>query len=80
MQNKKPIIMLHGQTSPATFTKTTDAGNLSWWHTVILNNAFSMSQRLQALSNVNKTMGIADKVNEQSLQDYVTESNLEIVN
>lgn len=77
----KPIIMLHGQSyAPAPFTKTNDTGNLGWWHTVILNTAFSLSQRLNALINVNKTMGINEQVNEQSLHDYVAESNLEIVN
>lgn len=77
----KPIIMLHGQTStPAAFTQATEVDNLSWWHTVILNSAFSLSQRLQALRNVNNTLGISDAVNEQSLQDYLVESNIETVN
>ena len=76
----KPMIALHGQTTPAPFTTATDTGNLSWWHTVILGSTFSLSQRLQALSNVNKTLGIPGAVNETSLQEYLEESNIETVN
>jgi hypothetical protein len=58
-------------------TKKVDT--LSWWHRQIVNLNLPMAKRILALTLLNKELGDEVKVTPDSVEDYVFQSQVEII-